>query len=322
MAFIAWAQPSDRPHELAAALDGEGRTFFDLRIVNRRRVPVRYAISAVRTTAYLIRRRPRSVVVQNPPVFPGLIAWAYGRLAGAPVVLDSHPSSFGLHDNPMIRATMGLHRWLARHVSASIVSGPPLVQQVSAWGGRAFLLHEAPPNWSPAPIATIESTPARILYVCVFSPDEPVEAVLQAARALPDIEITITGDTRRADPGLLADVPPNVRLVGYLNAQQYRRAVEAAHAVVVLTELPEAVNRGALEAIFALRPLIVSDWPGIDQLFPFAIRVRNDAAAIAAGIRDAVLRHDELRGHAEPARQVVLERWQAQLVELRAALGL
>ena len=52
-------------------------------------------IRALRTVSYLLRTRPRSLIVANPPIFAALIGSAYARLAGIPFVLDSHPIAFG-----------------------------------------------------------------------------------------------------------------------------------------------------------------------------------------------------------------------------------
>src|SRR5690348_6372387 len=82
VSFIAWSEDGDRAEEIAAALGGEARIFYDLHIVRKPLVPVRYALSAMRMTAYLAWRRPRALIVTNPPIFPGLLAFAYTRLTG------------------------------------------------------------------------------------------------------------------------------------------------------------------------------------------------------------------------------------------------
>ena len=46
--------------------------------------------------------------------------------------------------------------------------------------------------------------------------------------------------------------------------------------------------RAAYEAVYAGRPLIISDSPERRDLFPHAIHVTNDAASIEQGLRLAV----------------------------------
>ena len=135
VSFIAWADDSGRAREIAQALGGEGRAFYKLRIVWKPLIPLRYLLNAIGTCGYLLSRRPRAVIVTNPPIFPGLIAFLYSTVAKAPLLLDSHPSAFG--DAPMSKQVAGIHEWLARRSATTMVTVPELAKIVTAWGGRA-----------------------------------------------------------------------------------------------------------------------------------------------------------------------------------------
>ena len=91
---------------------------------------------------------------------------------------------------------------------------------------------------------------------------------------------------------------------------------------MTLTTEPSSVMRAAYEAVYAGRPLIVTDWPVGRAVFPFAVHVPNNASGIAAGVGDAVARQAELQQVAVTARAMQLDRWEAQLDELRAMLAL
>jgi len=77
------------------------------------------------------------------------------------------------------------------------------------------------------------------------------------------------------------------------------------------------VNRGACEAVYFERPLIISDLPAMTPLFPYAVPVSNDAAGIARGIRSAIQRHPELVVACPHARALQEQRWEQQLDRLR-----
>lgn len=124
VSFIAWAEDSGRALDIAQALGGEARTFYGLRIVWKPLVPLRYLLNAIGTCGYLISRRPRAVIVTNPPIFPGLIAWLYCAVTKAPLVLDSHPSAFGAA--PMSERVADIHAWLTRHAATTMVTVPEL----------------------------------------------------------------------------------------------------------------------------------------------------------------------------------------------------
>jgi glycosyltransferase involved in cell wall biosynthesis len=319
VAFVAWTPISGRSAEIADAVGGEAFCLYDLRIAFRPLIPIRYAVSLVRTIVYLIRRRPRAAIVTNPPIFPALVVGVYARLARVPFVLDSHPSGFGIDDR-IWSVFEPLHRRLVRRAAATIVTGPVLAEVVARWGGRPEVVHEAPPAWKVDPPAA----PARrqVLSVCTFAPDEPVRELVAAAALVPDVEFAVTGDRRLCPADLHASAPPNVTFTGFLHGGDYVRAISAADVILALTKRPEAVNRAAYEGVYAGRPTVISDFPAQRELFGFAVAATNDPEGIASAVREAFARHEELVAAAQSARDAQTARWAAQLDRLRAALGL
>lgn len=321
LAFIAWSSVQGRSVEIAAALDGEARCFHSSMLDSRRLIAFRYVLCAARTLGYLLLRRPRAVIVSNPPIFPGVIAFLYGAVSGAPVVLDSHPSSFALYPGKrLIAAMMPVHRFLMSRVRGVTVTVDELAQRVVEQGGRAEIVHEAPPLWRVRPAHALDAR-ARVLFVGIFAEDEPTELVVEAARRLPEVDLEITGDLRRCPPALLASSPQNVRFTGFLGPEDYREAIERANVVVALTDRPEDVSRAASEAVFAGRPLVTSDTAAAKRYFPFAVHVPNTIGGIADGISQAVRRYRELCQLAEPALEAQLQRCEEQLDRLQALVA-
>jgi len=314
VSFIAWAEDAGRAHEVARALGGEACTLYRLRIVWKPLVPLRYLLNAISTCCYLLSRRPRAVIVTNPPIFPGLIALPYCIATKAPLLLDSHPSAFG--DAPMAKQVASVHAWLARRTATTMVTVPELAEIVTAWGGRADIVHEAPPAHRAAPAHPLSGRP-RILYIGRFAGDEPTAEVVEAARLVPEADVLITGDVRKCPAPLRKSAPANVIFTGFLKGDDYDRALEQADAIMVLTRHPLAVNRGAYEAVYFERPLIISDLPAMTPLFPYATSVSNDSAGIARGIQSAIERHPELVAACPHARALQEQRWQEQLDRLQ-----
>ena len=271
------------------------------------------------TVVHVLRHRPSVVVVTNPPLPAGLVAWAAGRAVGARVALDSHPGGFGAQGDRVAARLQRGHRWLARRVDLSIVAAPAWRDQVVAWGGRAVVVHEAPGAWLPIPPRRHRRL--RVLYVGRFAPDEPWEAVLDAAAAAPECDVLLTGDGRRAG-ARLSRPPDNVRLVGYLDAERYREAVTEADVVVCLTTEPGSIMRAACEAVWAERPLVVSDWPAAREVFPHALHVANDGPSLATALHQVDAHYDELAAAAPAARRRQMARWQEQRRQLVEQLGL
>lgn len=319
VAFIAWSPVAGRSEEIAGALGGEARCFYWPGRYGKLSVLARYARSAVKTARYLRRRRPRAVIVSNPPLVPGVLAWAYARSHGAPVALDSHPGGFGLQGDRVSRALQPLHAWLARRVTTTLVTDGRLAERVRGWGGCADIVHEAPIEWAGRPRGDLRER-ARVLFVCIFQRDEPVAEVLEAARRLPQLEVCVTGHPAKCPPALRESAPPNVRFVGFLEGERYEQAVLDADVVLALTTEPSSVMRAGYEAVYAERPLVVSDWPASREVFPHAVHAANDAAGIAAALARAVRDHDRLTRQTGPALTLQRARWEEQLSALRHRL--
>ena len=320
VAFIAWTPNSGRALDIAGALRGEARTFFAFRIVNRHLVPLRYLVDSFRTAGYLALRRPRALIVTNPPPFAALVAYAYARLAGVPFILDSHPSSFALSGDGIWRLLLPLHARLASRAAATLVTTDELAAVVRQWDGHAQVVHEPPTPWRVPPAGLSRNRP-RVLFTGNYNRDEPVMNVLEAGRALSGIDFHVTGDLRRCPSDLRKAASPNVRFVGYLARDQYRRALEEADVILTLTTQRNDVPRTAYEAVYANRPLVVPDRPLLRSLFPYAVHVPLTSDGIVAGLHEAIERHAELVAVAPKARVLQEERWRRQQASLEAIIA-
>jgi glycosyltransferase involved in cell wall biosynthesis len=320
---VAWTTRTDRAVELADALGGRGVCFGHAGMRGRASAPVRYVVNSVRTVLWLARHRPRTLIVQNPPIVLVVLAYAYTRLTGAQLVLDSHPISFGRKDDNIWRLFGPIHRAIARRSKLVFVTVEELADEVRGWGGRAVLVHEPPPP-SPeaaAPRPRADGRPVAF-FVCVFERDEPVEEVVEAARACPGVTFQVTGDLETAIARLGSDPPPNVELVGFLGPEDYAAALASADVVLALTTESTSVVRAAYEAVYARRPLVVSDWPELRTLFPHAVPAGNSGPEIAAAVADAVERRDALLEVTGDALEAQEDRWEQQLSTVRVELGL
>jgi glycosyltransferase involved in cell wall biosynthesis len=306
---------SGRAADFAAALGGEAQNYFDLGIVRPAFVPVRYAISAIRTIAYLVRSRPQSIIVTSPPVFPGLIALAYCKISGAPLVLDTHPASLGLKGDRLTRLLMPVQAFVSRRAVLNMVTVPSLVGTIESWKGRALIVHEPPPRTAPTRPRGLPPRP-RVLFVTIFASDEPVGTFMRAATLLGGVDLYVTGDLRKRPPEIAEIAPPNVIFTGFLDDEQYYEAIESANVVISLTMRAEAVSRVGYEAVYLLRPLVISDTPAARDAFPHATLVDGTPEGIAQGVRTVLQTYDGLGAGLEAARECQQKRWDAQLATL------
>lgn len=266
-------------------------------------------LSAFGTAADVLARRPDVLVVTNPPCPAAIVGWATGRAVGARVVLDSHPGAFGAQGDRVAARLQPLHRWVTRRADLSIVASEPWRETVESWGARAIVVHEAPGGWTMR--VPRRHRRLRVLYVGRFAADEPWRSVLEAASLCPELDVHVTGDPGAAavDRGAL---PSNVTLLGFLDADRYRKAVYEADVVMALTTEPASVMRAGCEAVWAGRPLVTSDWPVARSTFPYALHVANDAAAIATSFRRLDGSYDGWAANVDEARRLQQRRWERQ----------
>lgn len=316
--FVAWTSAPERANEIATALGGQAFCHYPMGHL-KAIAPLRYVVSGLLTIVFLVRKRPKAVIVTNPPIFPALIALAYARLTGAPFLLDSHPGGFGLQGDRLSARLQPIVRWVARRARATLVTEASLSATVQSWGGRAQIVHEAPPAWEPQE-ATSSQSGAEVLFICTFNRDEPVQAVIDAARSLPGVRFKVTGDLRKSPPGLVETAPENVDFVGFLRGPDYVAALASCDLTIVLTTEPTSVVKAGFETVYAKRPLLVSDWPAAREVFPTAFFVDNTGESIGAALSEALAAYPDIEAKTPGARASQDERWRKQEQALRALI--
>ncbi len=78
--------------------------------------------------------------------------------------------------------------------------------------------------------------------------------------------------------------------------------------------------RAAYEAVYANRPLLVTDWPALRETFPLAVPVRNTADSIAEAVADTLDEYDSQLMLLREARRLQEQRWSDQLDDLRQVI--
>jgi glycosyltransferase involved in cell wall biosynthesis len=280
--MIVWAQEgsgSRRAFELSHRLG------FDLRWVwpeRRLPMPLRLLWSLWHSITLVRKERPPLLVVQVGPAvaaYVGVVARALWRI---PFVLDCHT---GVFVDPRERR---LHRFTApafRRARAVVVHDPSNVPLARRLGVDAAVLPDAVPAFPDrVPGATREVRHPSVLVPASWRSDEPVDAVLGAARALPEVTWYVSG---RAPASLVP--PSNVVLTGRVSSAEYLELLFEVDAVVALTTRESTMLCAAYEALGAAQPLVVSATGALTTAFGSAAwTTTNDADALAEAVRAAV----------------------------------
>jgi glycosyltransferase involved in cell wall biosynthesis len=278
----------------------------------------KYAAQWLETLRILRREQPDAVFVMTPPVFAALPAFWYARGRRASVVLDAHTAAF-LH--PRWRRFQWLQRALCRRAATTLVSNEHLAGIVQSAGGHATVVPDVPVVF-PERGSFTRPAGFAVAVVCSFNYDEPVAAMFEAARSVPDVQFLVTGHPRHLDRSAAAKMPANVRLTGFLSVPAYGSLLSSADVVMTLTTRDHTMLRGAYEAIYQGTPVIVSNWPVLIEAFPIgAAHVDNSAGAIARAVRSMQRDIDRYRVEAARLRDVKLSQWQSTRDAILERLG-
>jgi hypothetical protein len=301
LVMVSWIRQHARSAELAHAL-GAAAVYMPWAWHGQplARTILGWLRSGVRTWR-LVRSLPRgsAVVAMAPPVFCPLVALWAARGRNVKVAIDLH--SGGLND-PSWRWSFGLMRWAIRQAATVIVTNPDLLEEQDTGITPVQVIQD--PFWIADEKEASSVPPFRHLYA-VFpasgAPDEPIDAVVEAAALLSDrMDLVVTGD-QPARPGA-----PGLRLTGFIPATEFRGLMAHAAVVLALTTREATMQRAAYEGLQLRRPLVCSGTRVLRRvLMDAAVFVENTGPSIAAGVLDALARADELRAAGE-ARQVVM----------------
>jgi glycosyltransferase involved in cell wall biosynthesis len=313
---VSWAPYSRRSRMFARDLGIELYCIHNLRFQSKPYAPFKYAIQAVRTLWLLARKRPRSVHVQNPPCFCGMVVAAYCRWTGARYVLDHHSAAF----LPIWQRFGAIQRLIVRRAATNIVTSEHWADLVRAWGGDALVMSDAFRELPPGDEVALGPGP-NVAFVGTFAFDEPLDVVLAAAAALPEVRFHVTGDTATADPAVLADAPANVVFTGFRPYGEYLGLLRAVDAVLALTTRDHTLQGAGCEAISLGTPLLTSDWPYLREVFAGMVFVPADTDAVRAGVVEVLARRAELAGAAVMLREQRRVQWKEQLVQLEQRMA-
>lgn len=306
--FLAWTHHNRRSQLIAKSL---GIPLYLVHALKRRYylAPLRYLIQTWQTIKILWGQRPAVVFVQNPPIFAALLVYLYARLTGARYVIDSHTGALLAS---WWRWSLPLHAFLSKRAEATLVTNEYLADMVRRWTDKVFILADIPTEF-PLGRPYALAGEFNVAVINTFSPDEPIDTVLEAAKRMPDVHFYITGDPIRAKKRHLLEHPANVHFTGFIPDEDYFGLLRGVQAVVVLTTDNHTMQRGACEAVWLAKPIITSDWPVLRTHFhKGTIHVDNSVGALQTGIRKMQLQLGTLEEEIYLLQQERQQEWQSK----------
>ena len=315
---VVWAPHEARTASFAKWLNAPLYNIHYLKAKRPHLAPIKYILQWVATWWVMSRERPQFVFVTNSPPVAGLCVMCYCWISGTEFVLDTHPP--GLY-NRKWGWSRPLQRFTSRFARINIVDQERFRALFQSWGASAMVLENPPKdipkvNITEAPIET-----NAFAYVGTFGDDEPVEILLAAARARPDITLYILGDKGLARREWIADAPPNLVFTGYLTGDAYWDRLRRSQAVIVLTTHAHSLLGGAQDGLYLGKPLILSDQPTLKEHFhKGAIFIQNSPEGIMMGLEQALREREQLEKEIQQLKDEQTRRWHTSFQQLQAIL--
>jgi glycosyltransferase involved in cell wall biosynthesis len=283
---------------------------------------ISYFVRAKMTMQIVLREKPDVVWLQLPPTFLMhlLILLRFVIRRKIKIVADCHNAAL----RPPWNSVPLWARFLNR-ANLILVHNDNVVGTAQSLGlndTRLCVLGDCVPILPPEEDKAQRQQRPTIVMPCSFHADEPIEAVIEAARELESATFVITGDHLRIrNRALVERVTENVRFPGFLPLPEFDRLLLRASAVLCLTTQDDIQLSAVSEAIGAGKPMIISDTSLLRNLFGAAgIFVDNDVASILQGCRTALERNGEYAAATQTMRARRMQRWLGEAEPVRARL--
>ena len=281
----------------------------------------------------LDRLRPDVVIVPTPGPF-GMLGMHLAGRSGAALLVGFHTHFEALTDlfqdwgirariaNGYLRAC---HRLLFTKSQLVLANSSDMVAIARSIGATRVNIMA-----TPIPRRFLEQLPApprprveRVLFAGRLAPEKNLDAVVEAARRLPDIEFMVVGDGPLR-PWIEAECEglPNLGHSGWVRRSRIMSLIDDMDALVLPSKI-ESFGTIALEAMARSRPVLVSSACGIlswDRLRRGLFQIHEGEQLFEALARlrelDPALRERKARIGREAAREINdrnLDHWLAVL---------
>lgn len=226
----------------------------------------------------LIKRRlqrvdPDAVVIPTPGPY-GMLGLQFAKECGARLIIGFHTHFERLAAinqdwwarNPIAQWYLnGCNRRLFRHSHLVLANSREMVDIARQIGADhvGLMGTSIPRRFIELPPRPLHDGLSRVIFAGRLAPEKNLEAVVQAAAALPSVQFLIAGDGPMR-PWLLSQAAqyPNIEYLGWVHRRQILPLIDSVDALV-LPSTVESFGTIALEAMARARLVVVSSQCGI-----------------------------------------------------------
>lgn len=302
--WISW-ETHRRTREICDYLDIENKVFS-----SKRSRWLRHPVAIGKTINYLFQKKPRTVILQCPSVFLGLIGCLLKPFLRYTLIVDAHNAAL-IPDAPILQRFYFLYKIVHRFADVVVVTNEHLIDIVTRNGGRAFVLPDRlfePPTLEPTPLRNKHN----LAFVCSFDVDEPYREVFEAFRNETDTTLYVTG---RAPQEVLEQYKDykNIVFTGFTPLKDYLTLLRSVDGIIALTTRENSMLCAANEAVSFEKPMIISDSDYLRGYFAKgAVYTANTAPAIQESYKAFIQIYDKLQTEVSLLKPQLSYAWEKQ----------
>lgn len=282
---------------------------------------LRRYLDVIPRTIHIIRaNKPRILFVQNPSLVLAILAVIFKYFFRYELIIDAHNEAIEpfIHNTFIVRA---LSKLIISLANKTIVTNNVLEQKVNDNKGEAIILPDFLPDINPRGyLALPENTPCEITLICTYAADEPYKEVFEAIGELgASAVLNVTG--RIPEELKSAQLPVNIKLVGFLSEHDYWETLFKSHIIIDLTTMKDCLVCGAYEALAIEKPILLSASEASQLLFgSYAYHVENTTFDIKRGLSYLIENYNALQEPIHRARLEFLHLESLRINELKKTL--
>ncbi len=261
---------------------------------------IRYINLSTKTLMYINKNDPDIIICQNPSVVLSALLAFICNMKKITLVVDRHSNfKIALRKSlfPKWKIFHLVSDYSLRNADLTIVTNREAADYVSSIGGKPVVL----PDKLPSDLSGVKrklNGDVNFLFICSFSSDEPVDAVLACFKRLDkNYHVYVTGNFKKHQNWQQYCDDENIHFLGFVNEDIYLSYLKSVDATIVLTDMPMTLNCGSYESVKAGKPQVVADSLVIKEWFRSgAVYVDpKDENSIFYGIRETIERLDDLK---------------------------
>lgn len=282
---------------------------------------VRYLLLGKRTLFLLVSINPDILITQNPSIVLNALAILLRPFFNYKLVVDRHSNfkfSSENSSNPKWKAFHFLSQYVSRNSDLTIITNKYLRDVVSSWGGHGVILPDKLPDLPLARHRKLAGSKSFV-FICSFDLDEPIKEVIDAARLLPsDHTLYVTGDSTKANPSSIQNIPENIILTGFLSEEDFQGLLCSVDIIIVLTKYEYTLTCGAYEAISLDKGMILSDTKTIRGYFSKGAIYTDPekTSSIYNSMMEAASKSERLARELVDYKKIMVEDWKLAFSKL------